>query len=309
MASVCGGSLSMMDAGIPVSAPVAGVAMGLIKEGEEARVLTDILGDEDHLGDMDFKVCGTTEGITAFQMDCKIAGVSSQLMREALEQAKRARLHVLEKMREAIAEPRPELSPRAPRITTIKIPEDKIRDIIGPGGRVIREIQAATGAEINIEDDGTVQIACADADGAAAAVEMIQNLTAEAEVGAIYHGTVTRLMNFGAFVNIVGSKEGLVHISELSLEHVGEVSDVVDVGDEIDVKVVEIDELGRVNLSKIQADVELGRVSREEYEESKRSRGSRSGGGGRPVGPRGGGGGRGGRGDGGGHRGGRGGRR
>ena len=308
MASVCGGSLSMMDAGIPVSAPVAGVAMGLIKEGDEARVLTDILGDEDHLGDMDFKVCGTTEGITAFQMDCKIAGVSSQLMREALDQAKRARLHVLQKMRDAIAEPRPELSPRAPRITTIKIPEDKIRDIIGPGGRVIREIQAATGAEINIEDDGTVQIACADADGAAAAVEMIQNLTAEAEVGAIYHGTVTRLMNFGAFVNIVGSKEGLVHISELSLEHVGEVSDVVDVGDEIDVKVVEIDELGRVNLSKIQADVELGRVSREEYEESKRSRGSRSGGG-RPVGPRGGGGGRGGRGDGGGHRGGRGGRR
>jgi polyribonucleotide nucleotidyltransferase len=302
MATVCGGSLSMMDAGIRITAPVAGIAMGLIKEGDEARILTDILGDEDHLGDMDFKVCGTTEGITAFQMDCKIGGVSSQLMREALEQAKRGRLHVLEKMREAIAEPRPELSPYAPRITTIKIPEDKIRDIIGPGGRVIREIQAATGADINIEDDGTVQIACVDAEGAAAAVEMIQNLTAEAEIGAIYHGTVTRLMNFGAFVNIVGSKEGLVHISELSLDHVGEVSDVVDVGDEIDVKVVEIDDLGRVNLSKIQADVELGRVSPEEYEESKRHRsprGSGGGGGGGRGGPRPGGGGRGGPRDGG----------
>ncbi len=280
MASVCGGSLSLMDAGVPIAAPVAGIAMGLIKEGEQAAVLTDILGDEDHLGDMDFKVCGTANGITAFQMDCKIAGVSSALMRQALEQAKQGRLHVLGKMNEVIAEPRPELSPRAPRITTIKIPEDKIRDVIGPGGRVIREIQAATGAEINIEDDGTVQIACADSAGTDAAVEMIQNLTATAEVGAIYHGTVTRLMNFGAFVNIVGAQEGLVHISELSLEHVGEVGDVVQVGDEIDVKVVEIDDLGRVNLSKIQADVEMGRISPEEYEQSKRSRGPRREGGG-----------------------------
>jgi len=311
MASVCGGSLSLMDAGVPIGAPVAGIAMGLIKEGDEARVLTDILGDEDHLGDMDFKVCGTANGITAFQMDCKIAGVSSALMREALEQAKRGRMHVLEKMNAAIAEPRPELSPLAPRITTIKIPEDKIRDIIGPGGRVIREIQTATGAQINIEDDGTVQIACADSAGTAAAVEMIQNLTATAEVGAIYHGTVTRLMNFGAFVNIVGAQEGLVHISELSLEHIGEVSDVVEVGDEIDVKVVEIDDMGRVNLSKIQADVEMGRISPEEYEASKRSRPPRrEGGGGGRGGDRGGrggggrGGDRGGRG-GGGHRGGR----
>ena len=313
MASVCGGSLSLMDAGVPIAAPVAGIAMGLIKEGDEARVLTDILGDEDHLGDMDFKVCGTSVGITAFQMDCKIAGVSSALMREALEQAKRGRLHVLEKMNEVISSPRPELSPLAPRITTIKIPEDKIRDIIGPGGRVIREIQTATGAQINIEDDGTVQIACADSAGTAAAVEMIQNLTATAELGAVYHGTVTRLMNFGAFVNIVGSQEGLVHISELSLEHVGEVSDVVDVGDEIDVKVIEIDDLGRVNLSKIQADVEMGRISQEEYESSKRSRPPRREGGG-DRGGRGGdrggrGGDRGGRGGGGGRGGPRGGRR
>jgi polyribonucleotide nucleotidyltransferase len=280
MATVCGGSLSLMDAGVPIAAPVAGIAMGLIKEGDEARVLTDILGDEDHLGDMDFKVCGTANGITAFQMDCKIAGVSSALMREALDQARRGRLHVLEKMNEAIAQPRPELSPLAPRITTIKIPESKIRDIIGPGGRVIREIQTATGAQINIEDDGTVQIACADSQGTAAAVEMIRNLTAEAELGAIYHGTVTRLMNFGAFVNIVGSQEGLVHISELSLEHVGEVGDVVDVGDEIDVKVIEVDDLGRVNLSKIQADVEMGRISQEEYNQAKGSRAPRSHGGG-----------------------------
>jgi polyribonucleotide nucleotidyltransferase len=297
-----------MDAGVPIAAPVAGIAMGLIKEGNEARVLTDILGDEDHLGDMDFKVCGTANGITAFQMDCKIAGVSSALMREALEQAKRGRLHVLEKMNEAISAPRPELSPLAPRITTIKIPESKIRDIIGPGGRVIREIQTATGAQINIEDDGTVQIACTNSEGTNAAVEMIRNLTAEAELGAVYHGTVTRLMNFGAFVNIVGSQEGLVHISELSLEHVGEVGDVVDVGDEIDVKVIEVDDLGRVNLSKIQADVDMGRITQEEYNQAKGSRaprrdsggdrggrgGDRGGRGGGDRGGRGGGGGRGG---------------
>lgn len=266
MASVCGGSLAMMDAGIPTGAPVAGIAMGLIKEGDDVAVLSDILGAEDHLGDMDFKVCGTAKGITAFQMDCKIAGVSRDIMGDALEQARAGRDHILGKMNEALDAPREEMSQYAPRITSIKIPEDKIRDIIGPGGKVIREIQSATGADINIEDDGTVDVASADAEGAEAALEMIKNLTAEAEVGAIYHGTVTRLMNFGAFVQVVGAKEGMVHISELAPGRVNEVEDVLSVGDEIDVKVMEIDSMGRVNLSKVQADVELGRVNAEDVE-------------------------------------------
>lgn len=278
MASVCGGSLSLMDAGVPIKAPVAGIAMGLVKEGDEERILSDILGVEDHLGDMDFKVCGTPDGITAFQMDCKIAGVSSDLMKRALDQAKVGREHILAKMAEALAEPRPEISKHAPRITTIKIPVDKIRDIIGPGGKVIREIQAATGADINVEDDGTIDVACVDAEGAEAAIEMIQNLTAEPEIGVVYHGTVTRLMNFGAFVSVVGGKEGLVHISELAPGRVGQVQDVVDVGDEIDIKVIEIDSMGRVNLSKVQADIEMGRVSQEEYDAEK-NRGSRDDGG------------------------------
>lgn len=288
MATVCGGSLSLMDAGVPVFAAVAGVAMGLIKEGDEVRVLSDILGAEDHLGDMDFKVCGTREGITAFQMDCKIGGISKDIMKQALEQARVGRNYVLDKMDEVLPRPRPELSPYAPRIITIHIPVDKIREVIGPGGKVIREIQSATGAEIDIEDDGTVNIACVDSEGARAAVEMIESLTAEAEVGRIYRGAVTRLMNFGAFVNIVGSKEGLVHISELAAGRVGRVEDVVQVGDEIDVKVIEIDSLGRINLSKIQADLELGRIDPGEYEAT------RARGGGRPERPpRGGDGGRG----------------
>jgi polyribonucleotide nucleotidyltransferase len=273
--------------------------MGLIKEGDDACVLSDILGAEDHLGDMDFKVCGTANGITAFQMDCKIAGVSRDLMAKALDQAKAGREHILGKMHEAISGPREELSKYAPRITTIQIPVDKIRDIIGPGGKVIREIQASTGADINIEDDGKVAVAAADSEAAAAAIEMIESITADAEIGAIYHGTVTRLMNFGAFVNIVGTKEGLVHISEMALGRVDKVEDVMDVGDEVDVKVLEIDNMGRVNLSKLAADVELGRVSEEEYEEKKErtskrpergggGRGGRDGGG--RGGPRGGGG-------------------
>ncbi len=287
MASVCGGSLSMMDAGVPTAAPVAGIAMGLIKEGDDVAVLSDILGAEDHLGDMDFKVCGTKNGITAFQMDCKIAGVSREIMGNALEQARAGRDHILGKMAEALEAPREDLSRYAPRITSIKIAEDKIRDIIGPGGKVIREIQAATGADINIEDDGTVDVASADAEGAEAALEMIKNLTAEAEVGTVYHGTVTRLMNFGCFVQIVGTKEGLVHISELAPGRVNEVEDVVKVGDEIDVKVMEIDGQGRVNLSKVQADVELGRVNAEDVEkkpprrEGGGGRGGRDGGRGR----------------------------
>jgi polyribonucleotide nucleotidyltransferase len=274
----------MMDAGVPTSAPVAGIAMGLIKEGDDVAILSDILGAEDHLGDMDFKVCGTEKGITAFQMDCKIAGVSREIMGNALEQARAGRDHILGKMAEAIEGPRDDLSKYAPRITSIKIPEDKIRDIIGPGGKVIREIQSATGADINIEDDGTVDVASADAEGAEAAIEMIKNLTAEAEVGTVYHGTVTRIMNFGCFVQIVGTKEGMVHISELAPGRVNEVDDVVKVGDEIDVKVMEIDSMGRVNLSKVQADVELGRVNAEDVEKKAPRRDGGGGRGGRDGG-------------------------
>ncbi len=295
MASVCGGSLSLMDAGVPIRTPVAGIAMGLIKEGEEARVLSDILGAEDHLGDMDFKVCGTKDGITAFQMDCKIAGVSRDLMEQALLQAKEGRLHILGKMAEGIAEPRPEISQHAPRITTIKIPVDKIREIIGPGGKVIREIQATSGADIDIEDDGTINVAAVDGEGADAAIEMIHAITAEPEVGQLYKGTVTRIMPFGAFVAVMPGKEGLVHISEMALGHVREVEDVMNVGDEVDVKVVEIDSMGRVNLSKIEAEHELGKISDEDYEQ-RQERQDRGGGGGRgggrggDRGPRGGGG-------------------
>ncbi len=265
MASVCGGTLSLMDAGVPVKAPVAGIAMGLIKEGDEARVLSDILGAEDHLGDMDFKVCGTSEGITAFQMDCKVMGVSRELMSQALHQAREGRLHILEKMRECLAESRSEISRFAPRIITININVDKIRDVIGPGGKVIREIQKNSGAEIEIEDDGTVNVAAVDAEAAQAAVDMIRMIVAEPEVGQVYQGKVTRIMPFGAFVAVMGGKEGLVHISELAIGHVREVTDVVNVGDDVHVKVTEIDKLGRVNLSKVEADRELGLISDEDY--------------------------------------------
>ena len=298
MASVCGGSLSLMDAGVPIKSPVAGIAMGLIKEGDEARVLSDILGAEDHLGDMDFKICGTRDGITAFQMDCKIAGVSGDLMKQALLQAREGRLHILDKMAEAIAEPRAEISQYAPRITTIHIPVDKIREIIGPGGKVIREIQAKSGADIDIEDDGTINVAAVDGESAEAAIEMIRAITAEPEVGQLYKGTVTRIMPFGAFVAVMGNKEGLVHISEMALGHVREVEDVMNVGDEVDVKVVEIDSMGRVNLSKVEAEHELGLISEEDYQQrqERQDRGPRGGGGDRggrgggDRGPRGGGG-------------------
>ncbi|HNR32470.1 MAG TPA: polyribonucleotide nucleotidyltransferase [Candidatus Hydrogenedentes bacterium] len=260
MASVCGSSLSLMDAGVQTLAPVAGIAMGLIKEGDEVRVLSDILGDEDHLGDMDFKVCGTHKGITAFQMDTKIKGISRDVMYQALLQAKDGREHILAKMAEVLPEPRPDLSPYAPRIYQIRIDVEKIRDVIGPGGKVVRAIQAQTGAEINIEDDGTINVAAVDQASAQAAIDMIQEIVADVEVDKIYHGTITRIMNFGAFCRIMGGKEGLIHISELAPGHVREVTDVVDVGDEVDVKVLEIDRMGRINLSKLKADIELGRV-------------------------------------------------
>lgn len=307
MATVCGGSLSMMDAGIPIEDPVAGIAMGMIKEGDEIRILSDILGDEDHLGDLDFKVCGSRNGITAFQMDTKVKGLARSTMAHALEQAKRGRDHILGKMNEALATSREELSPYAPRIYVIHIDTDKIRDVIGPGGKIIRGIQAATGAEIGIEDDGTVSVAAIDKESAEAAIEMVKEITAEVELGAIYKGHVTRIMNFGAFVSLIGNREGLVHISELSPEHVREVTDVVDVGDEIEVKVIEVDKMGRVNLSKVQADVEAGRLDASALRQSDgggRDRGDRGGRGGGDRGGRGGGGGRdrGGRGGGGGGR-------
>lgn len=249
MASVCGSTLSLMDAGVPIKAPVAGVAMGLVKDGDHFTILTDIQGMEDALGDMDFKVAGTAAGITATQMDIKITGITREIFEAALAQAKRGRAFIMGCMMEAISTPRPELSAYAPRILTISIHPDKIRDVIGPGGKMIKKIVEETGAKIDIEDDGTVYIASVDQKGAQRAIEIIEGLTADVEVGKIYTGKVTRLMNFGAFVEVLPGKEGLVHISQLALERVGKVEDVVAVGDIIKVKVTEIDRQGRVNLS------------------------------------------------------------
>ncbi len=264
MASVCGGSLALMDAGVPAKTAVAGIAMGLIKKDQEVRILTDILGDEDHLGDMDFKVCGTREGITALQMDIKVQGLDREIMTQALQQARDARLHVLDEMDKCMSGPRSEISQYAPRIFTIKIDPDKIRDIIGPGGKVIREIQNQSGADIDIEDDGTVNVAASKREEADEAIRMIEAITASPEIGQVYTGSVSRIMNFGAFVSFMGGKEGLVHISELAPGHVREVTDVVNVGDEIKVKLVEIDKMGRLNLSKVEADRELGLLSEED---------------------------------------------
>jgi polyribonucleotide nucleotidyltransferase len=253
MASVCGGSLSLMQAGVPVKAPVAGVAMGLIKEGDEVRVLSDILGDEDHLGDMDFKVTGTADGITAVQMDIKIGGVTRAVMSEALEQARQGRLHILEKMQAAIAAPRGELSLHAPRIVTVKIKQDRIRDLIGPGGKTIRAIVEETGCKIDVSDDGTVLVASSDGVAMQKALDRVRGLTAEAEVGKIYRGTVRRVVDFGAFVEILPGTDGLVHISQLADERVRKVTDVVNEGDVIDVKVLEVDRSGKIRLSRKEA--------------------------------------------------------
>jgi polyribonucleotide nucleotidyltransferase len=249
MASVCGSTLSLMDAGVPLRAPVAGVAIGLVTDTSRYTLLTDILGMEDGMGDMDFKVAGTRQGITALQLDIKIAGLSRQQIAEALAQAREARLVILDTMAEALPAPRTALSPYAPRILTIQINPDKIRDIIGPGGKIINKITAETGTKIDIEQDGRVMIASVDEAAARRAVGMIEAITKEVQVGDTYRGRVTRLMNFGAFVEILPGKEGLVHISELSYAPVGRVEDVVKVGDEIDVKVKDIDNLGRVNLT------------------------------------------------------------
>jgi polyribonucleotide nucleotidyltransferase len=240
----------MMDAGVPITRPVAGIAMGLIKEGDRIMVLSDILGLEDHLGDMDFKVTGTTRGVTALQMDIKIAGITSALMRQALDQARIGRLYILERMAEALPAPRPTLSPYAPRIYTMKIKQEKIRDVIGPGGKVIRGIIADCGVKINVEDSGAISIAAVDEASAKKAMEMIDRLTAEVEVGKIYLGTVRKIMDFGAFVEILPGTDGLVHISQLAHHRVKSVADEVAEGDQIMVKVLEIDKQGKIRLSR-----------------------------------------------------------
>ena len=250
MGSVCGSTLSLMDAGVPIKAPVAGVAMGLVKDGDYFTILTDIQGLEDALGDMDFKVAGTEKGITAIQMDIKIDGINKDIFTQALAQAKRGRAWIMAKMMECISEPRKELSKYAPKITSIQVDPEKIAKVIGPGGKMIKKIVDETGAKIDIDDNGTISIAAVDSESAAKAIDMINAITAEAEPGKIYTGKVTRLMNFGAFVEILPGKEGLVHISQLSTERVEKVEDVVSVGDEIVVKVTEIDQKGRINLSR-----------------------------------------------------------
>jgi polyribonucleotide nucleotidyltransferase len=254
MASVCGASLSLMDAGVPIKAPVAGVAMGLVKEGEKFAVLTDILGDEDHLGDMDFKVAGTDQGITALQMDIKIQGITKEIMSTALDQAKDARLHILGEMNKVIDAPREEMSEWAPTIITFKIDPEKIRDVIGKGGSVIRAMTEETGATIDLDNDGTVKIASVDGASGREAKRRIDLITADVEVGRIYDGKVVRLMDFGAFVTILPGKDGLVHISQISNERVEKVSDKLSEGDEVKVKVLEVDRQGRVRLSMKEVD-------------------------------------------------------
>ena len=258
MATVCGASLSMMDAGVPVSRPVAGIAMGLIKEEKEFAVLSDILGDEDHLGDMDFKVAGTDRGITSLQMDLKIASITPEIMRIALAQAQTGRLHILGEMAKAIDSSRLEVSSNAPRITVINIPKDKIREVIGTGGKVIREICEQTGAKIDIEDDGTIKVAAVDATAAQAAIDWIRGIVAEPEIGHVYSGKDVKIMDFGAFVNFLGSRDGLVHISELAPQRVKQTSDVVAVGDTVKVKVLGVDDRGKVKLSMKAVDQKTG---------------------------------------------------
>lgn len=251
MATVCGGSLALFDVGVPMLAPVAGVAMGLIKRGDDFAVLSDIAGQEDHHGDMDFKVAGTPDGITALQMDIKIAGVSREIMGQALTQARAGRLHILNLMQQAISAPREEISPRAPRLFTLQVPRDKIRDIIGPGGKTIRGIQEETGCEVEIDGEGKIVVASPDGMSARRALDIIQKLTEVPEIGKIYDGVVTRVESFGAFVEILPGTEGLLHVSELAPFRVREVSDVVREGDQVKVKVLDIDsDKGRIRLSR-----------------------------------------------------------
>ncbi len=249
-ASICGSTLSLMDAGVPIKKPVAGVAMGLVKYGDDFAILTDIQGMEDALGDMDFKVAGTDSGITAIQMDIKVKGINRAILEQALEQARQGRLFILERMMETISKPRADISPYAPRMLTMEIDPDKIRDVIGPGGKTIRKIIDETGVTIDIQDDGRVFIGAVDRTAGENAMNIIKSLTKDPEVGEVYDGKVTRLMNFGAFVEILPGKEGLVHISQLDRNRVEKVEDIVRSGDPIRVKVIEIDRQGRINLSR-----------------------------------------------------------
>lgn len=250
MATVCGGSLAMMDAGVPLQKPVAGIAMGLVKEGDDVAVLSDILGDEDHLGDMDFKVAGTQDGITALQMDLKITSITSSIMKQALEQAHQGRLHILGEMSKGLATARPDLSPFAPKLETFNVPKDKIGDIIGPGGKKIREIVETTGTKIDIDEDGLVKVAGVDPESTARAVEWIKSLVEVAEVGKIYTGKVVKIMDFGAFVAFLGNTQGLIHISEIEHRRLDKVTDVLKLGDEVTFKVVGIDDRGKLRLSR-----------------------------------------------------------
>ena len=258
MASVCGASLALMDAGVPLKSPVAGIAMGLIKEGERFAVLSDILGDEDHLGDMDFKVAGTSNGVTALQMDIKITGITEEIMKVALWQAKDGRMHILGKMAEALTNARTSLGEHAPRIETIKIPTDKIREVIGTGGKVIREIVEKTGAKVDIQDDGTIKVASSSGAAIAAALKWIKGIVSEPEMGEIYEGKIVKVMDFGAFVNFFGAKDGLVHISELSSNRVNKTSDVVKEGDVVKVKLMGFDNRGKIKLSMKAVDQATG---------------------------------------------------
>ncbi len=283
MATVCGGCLSMMDAGVPIERPVSGIAMGLILEGDDFAVLSDILGDEDHLGDMDFKVAGSESGITSLQMDIKVAGITQEIMKTALEQAKAGRAHILGEMNKALTGARTEVSKHAPRIETMQIDKSKIRDVIGTGGQVIREIVAETGAKVDIDDEGVIKISSSNADEIEAARKWIEGIVEEAEVGKVYNGKVVNIVDFGAFVNFMGGKDGLVHVSEMKNERVEKPTDVVSEGQEVKVKVLEIDQRGKVRLSMRVVDQETG----EELEDTRPAReprgdrGPRSGGGGR----------------------------
>jgi len=264
MASVCGSSLSMMDAGVPLKRPVAGIAMGLIKEEDDFVVLSDILGDEDHLGDMDFKVAGSEDGVTSLQMDIKITGITEEIMKVALDQARDGRLYILDEMAKALSSSRDDVKENAPRITTISIPRDKIREVIGTGGKVIREITETTGCKIDIEDDGTIKVAATTSEESEAAIKMIRDIVAEPEVGVIYDGTVVKVVDFGAFVNFIGTRDGLVHISELAPHRVKTVADVVNEGDKVKVKVLGIDDRGKVRLSMKAIDQATGAEVTEE---------------------------------------------
>jgi polyribonucleotide nucleotidyltransferase len=258
MATVCGSSLALMDAGVPLPRPVAGIAMGLIKEDDGFAVLSDILGDEDHLGDMDFKVAGTEAGVTALQMDIKITSITREIMQIALGQAKDGRLHILGEMSKGLDRAREAVSGNAPRIVTFSIPKDKIREVIGTGGKVIREICEQTGAKIDIDDDGTIKVASIDSDGGQRAIDWIKGIVAEPEMGGIYTGKVVKTVDFGAFVNFLGSRDGLVHVSELAPKRVEKVTDVVKMGDSVKVKVIGFDDRGKVKLSMKQVDQATG---------------------------------------------------